>query len=214
MSFGDPNNPYGPPQQPQPGQPPQQPGYPSYPTAPQPGYGYPTAPQPGQGYPTAPQPGQGYPQAPPVPQGYGYPMQMPMQMPGIVMTARVLLFILAGFQFLAAVIFGILVAVAGSSDADTGMVAGVVAAVALLMLALGSLSVFLGVKMRNGRGGIRIGTMIYASLMILGSLVNIGQGVSETAAAGALGGIISLAFGITILVGMIKGGDWFNRPRY
>ncbi|WP_460068688.1 hypothetical protein [Streptomyces sp. YKOK-I1] len=204
MSFGDPNNPYGPPPQPQPGQPPQQPGYPSYPTAPQPGYGYPAAPQPGQGYP----------QAPPVPQGYGYPMQMPMQMPGIVTTARVLLFILAGFQFLAAVIFGIILAAAGSSDADTGMVAGVVAAIALLMLALGGLSVFLGVKMRNGGGGIRIGTMIYASLMILGSLVNIGQGLSETAAAGALGGIISLAFGITILVGMIKSGDWFNRPRY
>ncbi|WP_416984102.1 hypothetical protein [Streptomyces sp. T028] len=205
MSFGDPNNPYGPPQQPQPGQPPQQqPGYPSYPAAQQPGYGYPTAPQPGQGYP----------QAPPVPQGYGYPMQMPMQMPGIIQTARVLLFILAGFQFLAAVIFGILVAVASSADSDVDIVAGVVAAIALLMLALGALSIFLGVKMRNGRGGIRIGTMIYASLMILGSLVNIGQGVSQTAASGALGGIISLAFGITILVGMIKGGDWFNRPRY
>ncbi|WP_340376720.1 hypothetical protein U5640_17460 [Streptomyces sp. SS7] len=203
MSFGDPNNPYGPPQQP-PGQPPQQPGYPSYPTAPQPGYGYPTAPQPGQGYP----------QAPPVPQGYGYPLQMPMQMPGLVTTARVLLFILSGFQFLAAVIFGILVAVASSAENDTGLVSGVVAAVAVLMLALGGLSVFLGVKMRNGRGGIRIGTMIYASLMILGSLVNIGQGLSQTAAAGALGGIVSLAFGITILVAMIKGGAWFNRPRY
>ncbi|MEU1182205.1 hypothetical protein ABZ464_32125 [Streptomyces sp. NPDC005820] len=206
MSFGDPNNPYGPPQQPQPGQPPQQPGYPSYPAAQQPGYGYPTAPQPGQGYP----------QAPPVPQGYGYgyPMQMPMQMPGLVTTARVLLFILAGFQFLAAVIFGILLAVAGDADTDTGLVAGVVAGVAVLMLALGSLSIFLGVKMRNGRGGIRIGTMIYASLMILGSLVNIGQGVSETAASGALGGLISLAFGITIMVAMIRSGDWFNRPRY
>lgn len=206
MSFGDPNNPYGPPQQPQPGQPPQQPGYPSYPSPQQPGYGYPTAPQ--------GQPGYGYPQAPPVPQGYGYPMQMPMQMPGIVQTARVLLFILIGFQFLAAVIFGILIAAAGSSDGDTGLVAGVVAGIAVLMLALGSLSVFLGVKMRNGRGGIRIGTMVYASLMILGSLVNIGRGLSETAASGALGGIISLAFGITILVAMIRGGAWFNRPRH
>ncbi|MFF5182716.1 hypothetical protein ACFY30_02835 [Streptomyces sp. NPDC000345] len=201
MSFGDPNNPYGPPQQPQPGQPPQQPQQPQ-----QPGYGYPTAPQ--------GQPGYHYPQAPPVPQGYGY--GAPMQMPGIVQTARVLLFVLAGFQFLAAVIFGILIGAASSSDAldDSGdTAAGVVALVALLMLALGSLSVFLGVKMRNGRGGIRITTMVYASLMILGSVVNIVRGAMATG-AGAFGGVISLAFGITILSAMISGGAWFNRPRY
>ncbi|MFF4586886.1 hypothetical protein [Streptomyces sp. NPDC001388] len=197
MSFGDPNNPYGPPQQPQPGQPPQQPGY-----------GYPTAPQ--------GQPGYHYPQAPPVPQGYGYGYGAPMQMPGIVQTARVLLFVLAGFQFLAAVIFGILIGVAGSSDSldDSGdAAAGVVALVALLMLALGSLSVFLGVKMRNGRGGIRVTTMVYASLMILGSVVNIVRGAMATG-AGAFGGVISLAFGITILSAMISGGAWFSRPRH
>ena len=215
MSFGDPNNPYGPPQNPQPGQQPQQPGYPSQ----QPGY---PAQQPGYGYPTAPQgqPGYSYPQAPPVPQGYGYGMQMPpAQMPGGVQAARVMLFILAGFQFLAAVIFAILAAVAGSasdsldSGDDAGIVTGIAAVVAVAMLALGSLSVFLGVKMKKGGNGIRITTMVYASLMILGSLANIVRGAMESA-AGALGGVISLAFGIVILVGMIKGGPWFNRPRH
>ncbi|MER5435643.1 hypothetical protein [Streptomyces sp. NPDC002588] len=204
MSFGDPNNPYGPPQQPQPGQ--QQPGYPGYPQ--QQGYGYPTAPQ--------GQPGYGYPQAPPVPQGYGY--GMPQEMPGLVKTARVLLFILAGLQFLAGVVFGILAGVAGSSsdslDTDgTRMVTGVVLLVAVLMLALGSLSVFLGVKFRSGGGGIRITTMVYASLMIVGSLLNIVRGAASTG-SGVFGGIISLAFGGIILAAMISGGPWFNRPRY
>ncbi|MGW2615449.1 hypothetical protein [Streptomyces sp. NPDC001500] len=200
MSFGDPNNPYGPPQ----GQPP---GYPPQGPPQQPGYGYPTAPQ--------GQPGYGYPQAPPVPHGYGY--GVPQEMPGLVKTARVLLFILAGFQFLAGIVIGIAAGAAqdtsnafGSGD-DSSMATGLIIAIALLMLALGSLSIFLGVKFKSGRGGIRVTTIVYASLMILGSLANI---VNGAGGSGTFGGVISLAFGGIILSAMISGGAWFNRPRY
>ncbi|MCQ9130192.1 MULTISPECIES: hypothetical protein [Streptomyces] len=200
MSFGDPNNPYGPPQ----GQPP---GYPPQGPPQQPGYGYPTAPQ--------GQPGYGYPQAPPVPHGYGY--GVPQEMPGLVKTARVLLFILAGFQFLAGIVIGIAAGAAqdtsnafGSGD-DSSMATGLIIAIALLMLALGSLSIFLGVKFKSGRGGIRVTTIVYASLMILGSLANI---VNGGGGSGTFGGVISLAFGGIILSAMISGGAWFNRPRY
>ena len=98
MSFGDPNNPYGPPQ----GQPP---GYPPQGPPQQPGYGYPTAPQgqPGYGYPQQQPPGQpgyGYPSPPAFPQEpYGQPGPVAV-MPGSVKAARVMLFVLGGFQVL------------------------------------------------------------------------------------------------------------------
>ncbi|WP_333736464.1 hypothetical protein [Streptomyces sp. IBSBF 2806] len=200
MSFGDPNNPYGPPQ----GQPP---GYPPQAPPQQPGYGYPTAPQ--------GQPGYGYPQAPPVPQGYGY--GVPQEMPGLVKTARVLLFILSGLQILAGIFIGIVGGLMqdasngiGSGD-DTGTATGVLVGVGLLMLALGALSIFLGVKFKTGGGGIRVTTIVYSSLMILGSLANI---VNGAGGSGTFGGLISLAFGGIILAAMISGGSWFSRPRY
>jgi hypothetical protein len=205
MSFGDPNNPYGPPQGPPQGPPP---GYPPQGPPPgQPGYGYPTAPQ--------GQPGYGYPQAPPVPQGYGY--GVPQEMPGLVKTARVLLFIIAGLQLLFGVIVGILAGATqdasnafGSGD-DSSMATGVIILIALLLLALGSLSIFLGVKFKTGRGGIRVTTIVYSSLRILGSLGNI---VNGGGGSGTFGGIISLAFGGIILSAMISAGAWFSRPRY
>ncbi|MDX2675631.1 hypothetical protein [Streptomyces soliscabiei] len=205
MSFGDPNNPYGPPQGPPQGPPP---GYPPQGPPPgQPGYGYPTAPQ--------GQPGYGYPQAPPVPHGYGY--GVPQEMPGLVKTARVLLFILAGFQILVGVFVGVVGGLLqdtsngfGSGD-DTGTATGVLVAVGLFVMALGALSIFLGVKFKSGRGGIRVTTIVYSSLMILGSLVNI---VNGAGGSGTFGGIISLAFGGIILSAMISGGAWFSRPRY
>ncbi|MDX3118560.1 hypothetical protein [Streptomyces scabiei] len=200
MSFGDPNNPYGPPQ----GQPP---GYPPQAPPQQPGYGYPTAPQ--------GQPGYGYPQAPPVPHGYGY--GVPQEMPGLVKTARVLLFILSGLQILAGIFIGIVGGLMQDasnglgSGSDTGTATGVLVGVGLLMLALGALSIFLGVKFKTGGGGIRVTTIVYSSLMILGSLVNI---VNGAGGSGTFGGLVSLAFGGIILSAMISGGSWFSRPRY
>ncbi|MET8448436.1 hypothetical protein [Streptomyces sp. NPDC005209] len=202
MSFGDPNNPYGPPQGQQPGYPPQQPQG-------QPGYGYPAAPPPQQ-------PGYGYPAAPPV-QQYGY--GMPMEMPGLMKTSRVLLFVLAGFQILFGLIAGIAVGAAqdvsngvGSGD-STDTLAGLGFLIAGLLLAMGALSIFLGVKFKTGGSGIRITTIVYASLMILGGIGNIVNGGNGSS---TFGGLISLAIAGIILASMVNSAAsaWFNRPRY
>ncbi|MEU1010365.1 hypothetical protein ACIP4Y_16175 [Streptomyces sp. NPDC088810] len=201
MSFGDPNNPYGPPQG-------QQPGYPPQPPQGQPGYGYPAAPQ--------GQPGYGYPAAPPLGQpGYG----VPMEMPGLMKTARVLLFVLAGFQILFGLIAGVAIGAVqdvsngvGTGD-DTDGLAGLGFLIAGLLVALGALSIFLGVKFKNGGSGIRITTIVYAALMILGGITNIASGQNGS---GTFGGLISLAMAGIILASMVtsSASAWFNRPRY
>ncbi|MPY44246.1 hypothetical protein FNH04_31375, partial [Streptomyces phyllanthi] len=178
----------------------------------QPGYGYPQ-----QGAPQG-QPQYGYPQAPPVPQGYGYGGGQ-MEMPGLMKTARVMLFITAGFQFLAGIVFGFLVGAVqdvssgvGSGDETDGFAAlGI--GVAIFLVALGALSIFLGVKFKSGGSGIRITTIVYSSLLVLGSIVNIVGGGSGSA---TFGGIVSLAMSGIILAAMVNGqaSTWFNRPRY
>ena len=203
MSFGDPNNPYGPPQ----GQPQgQQPGYP------------PQAPQ----GPPPQQPGYGYPQGAPGQPAYpGFPggNQMPIEMPGLMKTARVLLFILAGFQLLFGIIAGVAVGAVqdvsngvGSGDATDGL-AGLGFLLAGLLVALGALSIVLGVKFKNGGSGIRITTIVYSSLMILGGIVNT---VNGGGGSGTFGGLISLAIAGIILGSMVNSAasTWFNRPRY
>ncbi|MFI7411232.1 hypothetical protein ACIBU0_21465 [Streptomyces sp. NPDC049627] len=206
MSFGDPNNPYGPPPQGQPGYPPQQPPA-------QPGYGYPQGAAPQQ------PPAYGYPQGQPAYPGYAGANMMPVQMPGLMKTARVLLFILAGLQILFGIITGFAVAAVqdvsngvGTGD-DTDTLAGLGFLVAGLLLALGALSIFLGVKFKNGGSGIRITTIVYASLMILGGIVNIVNGANGSA---TFGGLISLAMAGIILASMVnsQASTWFNRPRY
>jgi len=212
MSFGDPNNPYGPPQGQQPGYPPQPPqGQPGYPPQGQPGYGYP------QGAPQQ-QPGYGYPQQPGYP-GYPGGNHMAIEMPGLMKTARVLLFILAGLQILFGIIAGIAVGAVqdvsngvGSGD-DTDTLAGLGFLAAAVLVGLGALSIFLGVKFKNGGSGIRISTIVYASLMILGGLLNTVQGAGGS---GTFGGLISLAIAGIILASMVNSAasTWFNRPRY
>ncbi|MCX4233996.1 hypothetical protein ACH4Y0_17180 [Streptomyces sp. NPDC020707] len=218
MSFGDPNNPYGPPPQgQQPGYPQQPQGQPGYPPQQpqgqgQPGYGYP------QGAPQQPGYGYGYPQQPAYP-GYPGGNHIPMEMPGLMKTARVLLFILAGLQILFGIIAGIAVGAAqdasngfGSGD-DTDTLAGLGFVLAALLLGVGALSIFLGVKFKNGGTGIRVTTIVYASLMILGGLSNTVQGGGGSV---TFGGIISLAIAGIILASMVNGAAsaWFKRPRY
>ncbi|MFF1397081.1 hypothetical protein ACFVZD_25145 [Streptomyces sp. NPDC058287] len=211
MSFGDPNNPYGPPQGQQPGYPPQAPQAPQAPQG-QPGYGYPQGPPPQQ-------PGYGYPQGQPAYPGFPGGNVMPIEMPGLMKTARVLLFILAGFQILFGIIAGIAVGAAqdlsngvGSGD-STDSLAGLGFFVAALLVALGALSIFLGVKFKNGGSGIRVTTIVYASLMIIGGLVNTINGGGGSA---TFGGLISLAIAGIILGSMVNSAasTWFNRPRY
>lgn len=209
MSFGDPNNPYG--------QPPQQPQG-------QPGYGYPQ--QAPQGVPPQQQqqPGYGYPQQqPPQPGGFpGYPgggNQMQMQMPSLMKTARVLLFIMAGLQLVVGIGLGFVVGAAqdvsngvGSGD-TTGALAGLGFALVGFVIILGVLSIFLGVKFATGGSGIRITTIVYASLMILGGISNLVTGGGGSA---TFGGIISLAISGVIMASMVnaQASAWFNRPRY
>ncbi|MBV1935364.1 hypothetical protein [Streptomyces sp. BV286] len=205
MSFGDPNNPYGPPPQGQ------QPGYPPQPPQGQPGYGYPQGPPPQQ-------PGYGYPQQPAYP-GYPGGNHMPVEMPGLMKTARVLLFVLSGFQILFGIIAGIAVGAAqdvsngiGSGD-STDTLAGLGFVLAAFLVGLGALSIFLGVKFKTGGSGIRITTIVYAALMILGGLANTVQGGGGS---GTFGGLISLAIAGIILASMVNSAAtaWFNRPRY
>ncbi|MEU9537853.1 hypothetical protein ACFVYV_53425 [Streptomyces mirabilis] len=200
MSFGDPNNPYGPPQ----GQPA------GYPPQGQPGYGYP------QGAPQ--QPGYGYPQAPPVGQqpGYGYPGG-PMEMPGGVKAARVMLFVIAGFQVIGAVLIAIsaLAVSAAKNNADlkddvqfqqlADYSAGVLWGVAVAVLAWGVFAIWLGVKCANGGSGVRIAALVFGILTaVLGIYPFVVIGLVHTV----------LAILIAVFVGKADGAAWFDRPKY
>ncbi|MEU7280261.1 hypothetical protein AB0A69_15970 [Streptomyces sp. NPDC045431] len=198
MSFGDPNNPYGQPQ----GQP-QQPGY-GYPQQGQPQ-------QPGYGYPAAPPPAPAY--------GGGYP-GVPMEMPGGVKAARVMLFILGGLQAAGAVF--VLIASAwimemisgspeiSSADADKAAAVGMGAMIfaAILIAGFALWAILTAAKFSKGRGGIRISAIIYASVITLFSLFSL--------LTGNIFALVSLVLGILIIVFCAKsdGGAWFNRPRY
>lgn len=207
MSFGDPNNPYG--QQPQ-----GQPGYGQQPQG-QPGYGYPQ-----QGQPQAPdqQPGYGYPQAPPVqPYGVGGFPGVPTEMPGGVKAARVMLWVIAGFQLIGMVLFA-LAAVAVDkakddpklkddvqfqdlADFSTGAIYGFT----FLVLLWGVLAIFLAVKFKGGGNGIRITAMVFGIITaVLGIYPFVIIGLVHTV----------LAILITVFVGKSDGGAWFNRARH
>ncbi|KDQ69071.1 hypothetical protein ACIPJG_08885 [Streptomyces halstedii] len=201
MSFGDPNNPYG---QQQGGQPEGQPGY-----------GYPQ--QTPQG---VPQQGYGYPQAPPVPGGYGGYPGVPGEMPGGVKAARVMLYVLGGFQVIGAIIM--VAAGAWLSDqlsdtetygssssqdmANIGM--GVFVVIGILTLGIALWAILTAAKFSTGGNGIRISAIIYGSLVTLFSVISL-----LTANVFAL---ISVALGIMVIVFCARqdGAQWFQRPRY
>ncbi|MGW1772933.1 DUF3824 domain-containing protein [Streptomyces sp. NPDC002104] len=215
MSFGDPNNPYA--------QPPQ---------GGQPAYGYP--PQAPQGIP--PQGGYAYP-----PQGQGgYPAPggypgADVPMPGGVKGARVVLFILGGFEALA----GLFIAVGGalfasalsesssSSTSDMGAVAGGVFVVAgLFLVALSLWPILTAAKLSKGRGGVRVSGIIFGSLQTFfsgaGLIVNIATFSSVDDSAGAivlvsmLPSLIAFGLGLWIVIGLANSaaGQYFRRPLY
>ena len=199
MSFGDPNNPYG-----QQGQPQGQPGY-----------GYPQQGQPQQ----PPPPNYGYPQAPPVQPGYGYPQAPmgggpPQSMPGLMTAARVLMYIMAGFQIIAAIIFAIaLAAVSDVADSESGdALAGLGFIGVVILLVVSGATIFLAVKFSTGGTAVRVCTIVYASLILLGALTNFATGQ----ASGAVSAVIGLVIGGIILASMVtsQASAWFNRPRY
>ncbi|MFJ9693593.1 hypothetical protein [Kitasatospora sp. NPDC101183] len=217
MSYPpDPNNPYGPPQ-PQP----QGYGYPQQQPQPQPAaYGYPQQPQ---------QAAYGYPQA----AGYGYPpVAQPQSMPGLVMTTRVLLFVIGGVQVL--IMGALFIGAAGaksvanqhSSSSTTtafgNMAAGILLVFAVLYLLAAILSITLGVKFGSGGPATRVTTIVYASIFLLiGAFVMISgiAGSSQTPGSAGFGIVFGgLWCGICILwivaMSTRDGVAWFNRPRY
>ncbi|MFF9147116.1 hypothetical protein ACF1BN_19860 [Streptomyces sp. NPDC014861] len=209
MSFGEPNNPYG--------QPPQG----------QPGYGYPQAPQ------GVPQQGSyGYPAAPPVaPYGAypGGPNQIPQSMPGLLMTARVFLFLISAVQIVGGIIY--LIAALGASDASnysssysgdnpfselSRAAAGILTVVSLIMLGLAALSITLGVKFGNGGQGIRITTVVYGVIGTLPGLYLMFAGFDVGLASVVVPGLIWTVFGVIVAAAPVvpSGTAWFARPRY
>ncbi|AYV29437.1 hypothetical protein HET69_31990 [Streptomyces sp. CJ_13] len=222
MSFGDPHNPYG-----------SQQG--------QPGYGYPPqAPQqvPQQAPQGIPPQGYGYPQQQP-PQAYpgypggGYPAGFPgapAQMPGLMKTARVLLFVIGGFQLLGALLIIVIGAlVAGSENSDvTGMLGGGAAVVGVVLLLFALAPLVLGVRLGKGATPVRVLTAVYGGLGVLGSLANVatviaaGSSAHDGAAATVplVGALVGVAIGLTvsgIIFGSMVTGSataWFNRPRH
>ncbi|MFD6940792.1 hypothetical protein ACFWAP_32130 [Streptomyces goshikiensis] len=220
MSFGDPHNPYGSQQgQPGYGYPPQAPQQAPQGVPPQ-GYGYPQQ-QPPQAYPGYPgHPGGGYPG--------GFP-GAPAQMPGLMKTARVLLFAIGGFQLLGALLIIVIGAlVAGSENSDvTGMLGGGAAVVGVVLLLFALAPVVLGVRLGKGATPVRVLTAIYGGLGVLGSLVNVATviaGSSSHDGAGSAGpvmaALVGAAIGLTvsgIIFGSMVTGSataWFNRPRH
>ena len=209
MSYGDPNNPYG--QPPRPSQPPPTPQQP--PTAPGYTYGYPQQ-QPYSGY------------------GYGYPAgaTMPAQtMPGLLMTARVFLFIISATQILgglAWLYFGAFVsdvtddatsAVPLRSLDDAGhAAAGALVFIGLVSLAFAALSITLGVKFGNGGQGIRVTTVVYGALGTIIGFILLVVGLDSGMASAVILPLLWVGFGTVITAApMVAGGTaWFARPRY
>ncbi|MEU5778253.1 hypothetical protein ABZ819_33785 [Streptomyces venezuelae] len=207
MSYGDPNNPYG--------QPPQQP-----PAAP--GYGYPQQGPPG----VPPQQPYGYPQQPAYP-GYPGGNMMQQSMPGLLVTARVFLFLISAVQILGAIGFLYLAAIAndvsdsaddfGLDDAGIGDAAtGVFVILGLIVGGLAALSITLGVKFSRGGQGVRITTVVYGALGAIVGLIYLFVGLDTGLASAIIGPLIWLTFGVIITLAPVvpSGTAWFNRPRY
>ncbi|MFB7943136.1 hypothetical protein ACWENA_34015 [Streptomyces sp. NPDC004779] len=205
MSFGEPNNPYG--------QPPQG----------QPGYGYPQAPQ------GVPQQGAyGYPAAPPVaPYGAypGGPNQFPQSMPGLLVTARVFLYLVAAAQIAIAIYFAYVAAIAndlanGINDvrAETGIDVAIGGAVIIALIAAGlaALSITLGVKFGNGGQGIRITTVVYGALGGVVGLILLFASFDTQLASAKIFPVLWVVFAAVITAAPVvpSGTAWFARPRY
>ncbi|MFE7594330.1 hypothetical protein ACFU6K_33490 [Kitasatospora sp. NPDC057512] len=203
MSYPpDPNNPYGQPQA-------------------APGYGYPQ-----QAPPPQAAPGYGYPQAAPA---YGYAPMVPPSMPGLVTTARVLLFIVGGVQTLLAILYMVIGAVAkdatnasraASEDnpftALGDAAAGVLIVVAVVFGLFAALSITLGAKFGKGGNAVRVTTIVYGSLGALVGLLILLGAITGGTAVGLVMALLWLAISIIWITAMCvqDGVNWFNRPRY
>ncbi|WP_431921788.1 hypothetical protein [Amycolatopsis tucumanensis] len=143
---------------------------------------------------------------------YGYPGHPTgTDMPGLMSAARVLLFVMGGLQLTV----GVLVAglLAGIIANDGGGIADAVAVVGVL-LGLGALSIILGTKFATGGGGVRVTTIVYASLMIVACVggLGLGDGFGLIFTGGPVIGLACSGI-ILALMATAQAGAWFNRPR-
>ncbi|MFJ9770208.1 hypothetical protein ACIRVF_03080 [Kitasatospora sp. NPDC101157] len=200
MSYPpDPNNPYGQPQAP--------------------GYGYPQQAPP-------PAPGYGYPQ--PVAPAYGYAPALPQVMPGLVTTARVLLFIVGGTQVLIAL--GCLIGAAATKDAVNktstssddfissigNAAAGILVVVGIVFALAAALSITLGAKYGKGGNAVRITTIVYGAIASLFGLLDLVSGIAQKLTVNIIFGGLWVAICVIWITAMCTqdGVNWFNRPRY
>ncbi|NSC23462.1 hypothetical protein FM076_20845 [Streptomyces albus subsp. chlorinus] len=195
-----PDNPYSAPQQGAPY------GYPQQGTG-QPGYGYPAAPG---GMPAYP----------------GGPMQPAVSMPGVVVTARVLLFIAGALWALCA--FGVLFAGMAANEALNDVpvadsVGGAALGGALLFFlilgGLAALHIVPASMFGKGRVGTRVTAIIAGSLNALIPLLAFfgALGSGDGDAAGTLFMcLLWLATAVLTIVfcSLSAAGQWFNRPQY
>jgi hypothetical protein len=154
-------------------------------------------------------------------------------MPGLMMTARVFLFIVGGVQAIGGLIYAILAAtiddVSSAADgvaAESGtenpfaeigdFAAGALLTLAVVLLALSALSITLGVKLSTGGQGIRITTAIYGGLGALVGVFGLINAANLGSSAAMLFAVLWLVFGGIMLAAMVTGpgAAWFNRPRY
>ncbi|MEU9080590.1 hypothetical protein [Kitasatospora sp. NPDC048538] len=206
MSYPpDPNNPYG--------QPPQAPGY---------GYPQQAPPAAAYGYPQA-APGYGAP-------GYGYPPAVPQSMPGLVVTTRVLLFVIGAVQIIGAGVYLIAAAAAkevtnraqqiDGSDPFNGFgnaAAGVLVVIGVVCALFAAFSITLGAKFGKGGPAVRVTTLVYGALgALLGLLGLLGTFANKANPVGLVFVLMWLAVSIIMIVSMsVKDGvAWFSRPRY
>lgn len=214
LSYPDPKNPYGPPSE---GPPPA--GQSPYGAPPPPPYAQdPYAQQAyGQQGPYGQQPGYGYP--PP----YGVPQ--PTRMPGLVIAARVLLFVCGGLWVVCALLM-LLVAIA-AGDLDNEDLAGLedaAVAVALVFfvvsVGLAALHIVPAALFGKGRTATRVVAIVAASINSLIALLALLSWLGSINENGSGGGnpaigVIWLATAIVTLVfcGGSQANQWFKRPQ-
>ncbi|MFJ3905406.1 hypothetical protein [Streptomyces sp. NPDC090025] len=132
-------------------------------------------------------------------------------MPGSVKTARVLLFIIGGFQTLAAMMLLFAGLAAQSGSVDTADLEGTAALELILIgavtLVQAAVAVGLAARFRSGRGGVRIGAIVIGGLIAANGLINLFTGGGLSVPGIALGGLIGVNCRRRNAIA------YFNRPR-
>ncbi len=161
------------------------------------------------GYPQYPAAGQPYPAYPGGPGPYGA-VDHPTSIPGKATAARIMMFISGGLQSMLSILLLIGIAVA-KEDFEEGFEDGsgvsvpaeAVAVVAGVYLVHAIIGIVLASLFGKGGGGVRVGSIVWLSFLILFGVVALPIGIIWIAL-----GIISL-----VMVSSSVSGRWFARPK-